>query len=396
MQVRKLAAASEPSETCIKGGGVCLVAAEGRSNGLDRKSPSKSQLSCTFMPYTCSMPGKLSDVAKKAGVSEATVSRVLNDKPGISASTRAAVLTALDVMGYERPTQLRGERARLIGLVLPELQNPIFPALAEVVGGALAQRGFTAVLCTRTTGGMSEADYVDMLLERQVSGMVFGGGQYAEADAPHSHYLRLLELRLPVVLVNAASENLDFPRVSTDDAVAVEQAFGHLISLGHERLGLILGPPDHMPSRRKQEAFQLAAQRAGLTTPVEFVEHTMFSIEGGQVAASRLLKQGVTGIVCASDPIALGVVRAVRRAGLRVPQDVSVVGYDDSAFMNCTDPPLTTVRQPLEAIGRAAVAMLVGQIDGIPVTAEELLFEPELVVRGSTGPAPAPVAAASA
>lgn len=334
------------------------------------------------------MPGKLSDVAKKAGVSEATVSRVLNDKPGISASTRAAVLTALDVMGYERPTQLRGERARLIGLVLPELQNPIFPALAEVVGGALAQRGFTAVLCTRTTGGMSEADYVDMLLERQVSGMVFGGGQYAEADAPHSHYLRLLELRLPVVLVNAASENLDFPRVSTDDAVAVEQAFGHLVSLGHERIGLILGPPDHMPSRRKHEAFELAAGRAGLNVPKEFVEHTMFSIEGGQVAASRLLKQGVTGIVCASDPIALGVVRAVRRAGLRVPQDVSVVGYDDSAFMNCTDPPLTTVRQPLEAIGRAAVAMLVGQIDGIPVTAEELLFEPELVVRGSTGPAP--------
>lgn len=333
------------------------------------------------------MPGKLSDVAKKAGVSEATVSRVLNDKPGISASTRAAVLTALDVMGYERPTQLRGERARLIGLVLPELQNPIFPALAEVVGGALAQRGFTAVLCTRTTSGMSEADYVDMLLERQVSGMVFGGGQYAEADAPHGHYLRLLELRLPVVLVNAACEHLDFPRVSTDDAVAVEQALGHLTSLGHERIGLILGPPDHMPSRRKQEAFELAAERAGQSVPAEYVEHTMFSIEGGQVAATRLLKQGVTGIVCASDPIALGAVRAVRRAGLRVPQDVSVVGYDDSAFMNCTDPPLTTVRQPLEAIGRAAVAMLVGQIDGIPVTAEELLFEPELVVRGSTGPA---------
>ncbi|HET9170501.1 MAG TPA: LacI family DNA-binding transcriptional regulator [Actinospica sp.] len=334
------------------------------------------------------MPGKLSDVAKKAGVSEATVSRVLNDKPGISASTRAAVLTALDVMGYERPTQLRGERARLIGLVLPELQNPIFPALAEVVGGALAQRGFTAVLCTRTTGGMSEADYVDMLLERQVSGMVFGGGQYAEADAPHGHYLRLLDLRLPVVLVNAASENLDFPRVSTDDAVAVEQAFGHLTSLGHEKVGLILGPPDHMPSRRKQEAFEAAAKKAGVNVPKAHVEHTMFSIEGGQVAASRLLKRGITGIVCASDPIALGAVRAVRRAGLKVPQDVSVVGYDDSAFMNCTDPPLTTVRQPLEAIGRAAVAMLVGQIDGIPVTAEELLFEPELVVRGSTGPAP--------
>src|SRR3984957_13179858 len=253
------------------------------------------------MPYTCSMTRRLAEVAKKAGVSEAAVSRVLNGKPGISDSTRATVLTALDVMGYERPTQLRGERARLVGLVLPELGNPIFPALAEVVGGVLAQRGFTTVLCTRTMGGLSEADYVEMLLERQVSGMVFAGGQYAEADAPHEHYQRLLELRLPVVLVNAAAEHLDFPRVSTDDAVAVEQAFGHLTSLGHEKVGLILGPPDHMPSRRKHEAFQLAAERTGVSLPKQHVEHTMFSIEGGQVAASRLLKQGVTGIICASD-----------------------------------------------------------------------------------------------
>src|SRR5436309_9124750 len=150
------------------------------------------------------MAGKLADVAKQAGVSEATVSRVLNGKPGISDATRAAVLTALDVIGYERPTHLRVRRARMVGLVLPELQNPIFPALAEVVGGALAQRGFTPVLCTRTAGGLSEADYVEMLLEQQVSGVVFAGGHYAEADAPHQHYLRLLELRLPVVLVNAA------------------------------------------------------------------------------------------------------------------------------------------------------------------------------------------------
>ena len=119
----------------------------------------------------------------------------------------------------------------MVGLVVPELQNPIFPALAEVVAGALAQRGFNAVLCTRT-GSMSEAEYVEMLLERQVSGMIFAGGQYAEADAPHEHYARLLQLRLPVVLVNAAADHLDFPRVSTDDAVAMEQAYAHLAYLG--------------------------------------------------------------------------------------------------------------------------------------------------------------------
>ena len=326
------------------------------------------------------MAGKLADVAKQAGVSEATVSRVLNGKPGISDATRAAVLTALDVIGYERPTHLRVRRARMVGLVVPELQNPIFPALAEVVAGALAQRGFNAVLCTRT-GSMSEAEYVDMLLERQVSGMVFAGGQYAEADAPHEHYVRLLKLRLPVVLVNAAAEHLDFPRVSTDDAVAMEQAHAHLAYLGHERIGLILGPPDHVPSRRKLDAF------ARLTSNEDLVERTRFSLEGGHAAASRLLGRGVTAIICSSDPLALGAIRAARRAGLSVPGDVSVVGYDDSTFMSCTDPPLTTVRQPIEAIGRAAVEILAGQIEGSSVSADELFFEPEIVARGSTAAA---------
>ena len=328
------------------------------------------------------MAGKLADVAKQAGVSEATVSRVLNGKQGISDATRAAVLTALDVIGYERPTHLRGRQPRMVGLVVPELQNPIFPALAEVVAGALAQRGFNAVLCTRT-GSMSEAEYVDMLLERQVSGMIFAGGQYAEADAPHEHYSRLLRLRLPVVLVNAAAEHLDFPRVSTDDAVAMEQAHAHLAYLGHERIGLILGPPDHMPSLRKLEAYERLSRVAGL------VERTRFSLEGGHAAATRLLARDVTAIICGSDPLALGAIRAVRRAGMSVPADVSVVGYDDSAFMSCTDPPLTTVRQPIDAVGRAAVELLTGQIEGAQVAAEELFFEPEIVARGSTAAAPA-------
>jgi DNA-binding LacI/PurR family transcriptional regulator len=330
------------------------------------------------------MTRRLAEVAKKVGVSEATVSRVLNDKPGVSDATRAAVLTALDVLGYERPTQLRGERARLVGLVLPELGNPIFPALAEVVGGALAQRGFTPVLCTLTPGGLSESDYVEMLLQQQASGVIFAGGLYAEADAPHDHYHRLRDVRLPVALVNAASEKLSFPQASTDDAVAAEQAFAHLLSLGHERIGMVLGPEDHVPSNRKLAAARAAAERAGVELPAAWVRRSMFSLEGGQAVTGRLIRDGVTGVICASDPLALGVIRAVRRLGMSVPEDVSVVGYDDSAFMNCVNPPLTTVRQPIESIGRAAVTLLVSQVEGGPVAAEELLYEPELVVRAST------------
>ncbi|MDH6115225.1 DNA-binding LacI/PurR family transcriptional regulator [Kitasatospora sp. MAP12-15] len=336
------------------------------------------------------MTRRLAEVAKKVGVSEATVSRVLNGKPGVAEQTRGAVLTALDVLGYERPTQLRGERSRLVGLVLPELQNPIFPAFAEVVSGALAQRGFTPVLCTQTGGGVSEADYVELLLQQQVSGVVFFGGLYAQAESPHEHYELLFQRGVPTVLMNAAIPELDFPQVSCDDAVAVEQAVGHLVSLGHRRIGLVLGPPDHMPSRRKLAAARPALARAGLELGEDDIEHALFSLEGGQAAAARLLARGVTGIVCASDPLALGAVRAARRRGMEVPRDVSIVGYDDSSFMTCTDPPLTTIRQPIEAMGRAAVGLLVGELAGARVTHDELLFEPELVVRGSTGLAPKP------
>jgi DNA-binding LacI/PurR family transcriptional regulator len=122
--------------------------------------------------------------------------------------------------------------------------------------------------------------------------------------------------------------------------------------------------------------------------PEEFVVRSIFSLEGGQAAASRLLDRGVTGIVCASDPLALGAIRAVRRRGLSVPEDVSVVGFDDSAFMSCTEPPLSTVRQPIEAMGRAAVELLCAQIQGTQAHSGELLFEPELVVRSSTAQAP--------
>jgi DNA-binding LacI/PurR family transcriptional regulator len=334
------------------------------------------------------MSKRLAEVARKVGVSEATVSRVLNEKPGVSEATRQAVLTALDVLGYERPTKLRGERARLVGLVMPELQNPIFPAFAEIVSGSLAQQGFTPVLCTQTAGGVTEADYIELLLSHRVSGVVFAGGLYAQADAPHDHYGLLADRRLPTVMVNASIDGLPFPRVSCDDAVAADQAMTHLRSLGHTRIGLLMGPPDHVPSRRKIAAAQAIAKGHGSAIDPADIVHSLYSLEAAQAATVRLLARGVTGIICASDPMALGAIRAVRRAGRSVPRDVSVVGFDDSALMNCTDPPLTTVRQPIEPMGRMVIELLVGQMAGGMGNRDEYFFEPELVVRGSTGPAP--------
>ncbi|GAA4169752.1 LacI family DNA-binding transcriptional regulator [Gryllotalpicola koreensis] len=334
------------------------------------------------------MSKRLAEVAKKVGVSEATVSRVLNGKPGVSEATRQQVLTALDVLGYERPTKLRGQRARLVGLVLPELQNPIFPAFADIMGGALAQNGYTPVLCTQTAGGVSEADYVDLLLQQQVSGVVFAGGLYTQAAANHAHYDKLREVALPTVLVSAPVDGLGFPTVSCDDWAATDMAVNHLIQLGHTRIGFAFGPTDHMPSRRKAEAAQRAMTDAGLELPTERMIRSLYSVEAGQAAGARLIRAGVTAIVCASDPIALGVIRAARKAGLSVPGDLSVIGYDDSALMGSIEPPLTTVRQPIDLMGKMALELLLGQMTGVAGDVDEFLFEPELVVRSSTGPAP--------
>ncbi|MGY0020627.1 LacI family DNA-binding transcriptional regulator [Streptomyces sp. cg35] len=321
------------------------------------------------------MARKLAEVARRVGVSEATVSRVLNEKPGVSDSTRQAVLTALDVLGYERPTHLRAARARLVGIVLPELQNPIFPAIAEIAGGALVQLGFTPVLCTRTAGGLTEAEYVSMLLDQQVAGVIFCGG------LTEDEHQALLQRKVPVVLLNAAVDYPGFPSVSTDDTAAVRQAFAHLTAMGHTDIGLMVGPGHHMPSRRKVAAFEALTANARGNHPVG---NALFSFEGGQAVASELLSQDITALICGSDVLALGAIRAARRVGLHVPDDLSIVGFDDSAFMNYTDPPLTTLRQPIEAMSRAAVTLLANQISGDSPIPHELLHEPELVVRLST------------
>lgn len=338
------------------------------------------------------MRARLSDIAQQAEVSEATVSRVLNDRPGVSAETRQAVLTALDVLGYERPARLRKRSAGLVGLVVPELDNPIFPAFAQTIESALAQSGFTPVLCTQTAGGVTEDEYVEMLLDRQVSGIVFVSGLHADTAADHDRYRKLIARPLPIVLINGYVTGVDAPFVSCDDHEAGEQAVAHLVALGHRRIGLISGPSRFMPVQRKLGGYRAAMKRLVGTEDPDLISLSLFGVEGGQAAAARLLDRGVTGIVCGSDLMALGAIRAARQRGLSVPADVSVVGYDDSPLIAFTDPPLTTLRQPVIAMSVAAVRALIDEIHGQGAPRSEYVFRPELVVRGSTAIAPAPVA----
>jgi len=333
----------------------------------------------------------LAEIAEQAGISEATVSRVLNDKPGVSDAARQRVLTALDVLGYERPARLRRRSAGLVGLVVPELENPIFPAFAQVIDDALASRRFTPVLCTQSPGGISEDEYVESLLDHGVAGIVFVSGRHADSTADHDRYRSLIARGLPVVFVNGFVPTLDAPFLSCDDHAAMSLAVTHLVQLGHERIGLAVGQVRYMPAARKRDGFMAAlGSQLGLAEDEagRWVEEGLFTVEGGGAAAGKLLERGATAVVCGSDMMALGAVRAARDRGLDVPRDVSVVGFDDTRLIQFVEPPLTTIRQPVQALGEAAVAALAEAIAGAPIPSHEYVYQPELVVRRSTARAP--------
>ncbi|TDC18002.1 LacI family transcriptional regulator [Streptomyces sp. 8K308] len=337
------------------------------------------------------MTARLADIAAQAGVSEATVSRVLNGKPGVASATRESVLTALDLLGYERPARLQKRSAGLVGLITPELENPIFPAFAQVICQALTRQGYTPVLATQTPGGSTEDELTGMLVERGVAGIIFISGLHADTSADMARYERLRGHGVPFVLINGFSPKVRAPFVSPDDRAAMRLAVTHLASLGHRRIGLALGPARFVPVRRKIEGY-LQAMREELDVPAEEagrdVEHSLFTLEGGQAAAGALLDRGCTAVICASDMMALGAIRAARQRGHAVPEGCSVIGFDDSPLIAFTDPPLTTIRQPVPAMGQAAVRALLEEIGGTPAPPSEFVFLPELVVRGSTAAAP--------
>ncbi len=332
---------------------------------------------------------RLEDVARRAGVSVPTVSRVMNGRSGASRETRQAVLTAMDDLGYERPDRLSGRANGQIGIVVPDLVNPIFPAFAGAISALIAPHDYIPALCTLPGGGVTEDEYVSLLLDQGVRGLIFVCAAHADGRASVERYHRLRARGIPFVLTNGTRPEIDAPSIANDDSMAIQTAVRHLASLGHRKVGFATGPEHFIPSRRKLEGFRVGLeQHLGQTDPSEHTAVTMFSIEGGHSAAVELLETGHTGIVCASDVMALGAIRAARSRGLRVPDDVSVVGFDDSPLMAFTDPPLTTLRQPVAGMAEAAVQALLTELSGGRSSRTESLFESDLIVRGSTAAAP--------
>jgi DNA-binding LacI/PurR family transcriptional regulator len=328
----------------------------------------------------------LRDVADRAGVSLATASRVASGSPAVRQQTRERVEGAMRDLLYVPPGRV--EPSSAIGLFVPDFSNPVFAALAEAMEMHASRNGLATILCNTHGSAGRERDYVRMLLERGVEGMLFISAEITDVRGRHSHYGKLLERGARLVFVNGGSEDLDVTSVGVDERAAGRIATEHLIELGHERIGFVAGHEFALPTREKLLGHFDALRAAGLRDGL--VAHSHFTVGGGREALRELLSKPPadrpTGVICSSDLMAIGALQEASALGKSVPRDLSIVGFDGIEAATWTNPPLTTVEQPIDEIARTAVEALRGQVERPFERQPSYVFRPRLRVGGTTSP----------
>jgi LacI family transcriptional regulator len=322
----------------------------------------------------------IKDVASAAGVSTATVSRVLSGRRPVTEEIARVVRDASDRLGYQTNAVARSLRLQstgTVGMVVPHVSNPFFPAIVEAVERELADDDIQLLLCDSQGSLQHELARVRALLGRRVDGLLL-----IPCESPGSaETVALASAAVPVVLIDrtAGGPTTDF--VGTDDSVGMTSVVDHLIARGARSFAFVSAADRTSSARARHTSFSLSA---GARCPVLLGE---FSYEWGRAAAAQLLTSGPLpdAIVCGADIIALGLLGALRDAGVAVPDDVLVTGYDDIGFAALSTPGLTTVRQPVESLGRRAVALLRARIVDVSAPPLQEVLRPVLVVRQSSG-----------
>ena len=328
----------------------------------------------------------LRDVAARAGVSVATASRVASRSASVRPETRERVERAMRDLLYVPPG--REPSSGAIGLLVPELTNPVFPALAQAMEANATRSGLASILCNTAGSADREADYVHMLLERRVAGMIFISSEVTDLRSDHAHYQRLLDEGAKLVFVNGGSPALHVTSVGVDERAAGRVATEHLLSLGHALVGFAAGPPFAFATREKRAGYEAALLEAGLEPEEGLITHAAFGVAGGREAARRLLagRTRPTGVICSNDLMAMGVLQEATALGVRVPEELSIVGFDGVAAA-WTQPQLTTVEQPIDEIAETAVAALRALVEQPGVELPSFVYRPRLR-RGATSAPP--------
>ncbi len=328
----------------------------------------------------------IKDIAQVAGVSPSTVSRALNDSPLISQETKARIRRIAEELGYERNELARGlvkGTSRALGLIVPDITNPFFAEIARGVSDVAHAEGYGVLLCTTEGDLAREAEYLRFLRRKRVDGLILSA---VTMDDPNLS--ELLNSSIPFVLVSRLVRGLDAPFVVGDDKAGARLAVEHLIHLGHEKIAFIGGPANVQSSHDRMIAYQEVLREYGLKLYSWWAVFADFTQKAGYEAAKKMLRGGSrpTAIFAANDVIALGVMEAAEELGFSIPQDLSLVGYDDISYAALPRIQLTTVAQPTYEMGKIAAEYLLAVCEGEAREKLRCMLSPRLVVRKTTAP----------
>jgi LacI family transcriptional regulator len=329
---------------------------------------------------------RIGEVARAAAVSIGTVSNVLNNPALVAPATRRRVVEAIDALGFVRngsARQLRAGRSNAVGAVVLDIGNPFFTEAARGIEDRLGENDHVLMLCSSHEDVHQEARYLRLLEEQRVGGILV-----TPADGDVSRYAGVRERGTPVVLLDHIGPLRTLCSVAVDDVRGGELAATHLLERGHRRIAFVNGPATIRQCADRRRGVRRALRVHGIDPAARLVEITApaLNADGGEAALERILsrQRPPTAVVCVNDLTALGVLRGLRRRGLRAPDDLAVVGYDDVEFARMLSTPLTSVRQPKYQLGRAAADLLLAEAQE-EHRHRRVLFQPELVVRESSG-----------
>ncbi len=325
----------------------------------------------------------MADVAREAGVSLMTVSRVVNNKGDVSLKTREAVQAAIEKLGYRPSLIARGlvtKRTGTLGLVIPDNANPFFSEVARAAENVAYAEGYNVFLCNTEEDVQRELAVLQSLEEKQVDGLVLCSSRLDEEK------LQEIVGRFPaVVLVNRRLHNGSLGTVLVDDEMGGRIATHHLLQGGHRAIGLLAGPKASHSGSHRAKGYQSALEMAGVTYRPEWVQHGSPTVEGGRETAQNLLQHHpqLTALFCYNDLVAVGALQACAETGRRIPDHVAIVGCDDTMLAALVTPTLTTCRVSRHDIGARAMKLLLNQINNCQDECGEVCLQPVLVVRAS-------------
>lgn len=327
----------------------------------------------------------LRDVAREAGVSVNTVSRALNGKPDVSPETRARVLEVAKRLGY-RPNRLarglRSNKTFTLGVIVTDIANPFFAELVKGVEEAARAKGYSILLGDTSEDPAKEEEAIQVMMAERVDGLLI-----TPVQSSRKALEEVLESGFPVVLMGRYFSDLDAPFVVTDDVQGAAMAIEHLIGLGHRNIAHVAGPLHISSARDRLLGYRKTLEAHGIPLRESYVLEGAVTLEDGYAAGKELLRLEPfpTAVFAYSDFVAVGIMQAILEAGLRIPEDISLVGYDDIVFSAYTKVPLTTVRIPKRKLGKEAVRLLLSKIEKPRTALSHKRLKVSLVVRDSTG-----------